>query len=146
MTNSFETKIMKIMVEEITYANSAFATNEQGDAVFLNTRIVERMNLEGGEILMAHCIPNYEDKRDQIPWRCVRVGTSEGHPEDLALPLSKIDDFMLRSLKFGPRKYWSVAELAEILELNIIDVQAHFNNDNVSKKYETFSAYRMNDP
>jgi len=143
MTNSFETKIMKIMVEEITYANSAFATNEQGDAVFLNTRIVERMNLEGGEILMAHCIPNYEDKRDQIPWRCVRVGTSEGHPEDLALPLSIIDDFMLRSLESGPIQYWSVAELAEILELNIIDVQAHFNNDNVSKKYETFSAYRM---
>jgi H2-forming N5,N10-methylenetetrahydromethanopterin dehydrogenase-like enzyme len=24
-------------------------------------------------MVYAHCIPNYEDKRDQIPWRCIRI-------------------------------------------------------------------------
>lgn len=31
-------------------------------------------------MVYAHCIPNYEDKRDQIPWRCIRV--EEGMDSD----------------------------------------------------------------
>jgi hypothetical protein len=41
--------------------------------VFFNSRIVERMELEEGDEIVAHCIPNYVDKRDDIPWRCIRV-------------------------------------------------------------------------
>ena len=31
-------------------------------------------------MVYAHCIPNYEDKRDQIPWRCIRI--EEGMDSD----------------------------------------------------------------
>ena len=72
MKKSFETTLMKILVEEVSHTGSAFATTEEGEGVFLNRRMVDRLALEGEEILMAHCIPNYEDKRDHTPWRCVR--------------------------------------------------------------------------
>jgi len=73
MTQSFNTTAMPVVVDGITHSNSAFGANEEGEAVFFNTRIVERMNLEEGQTVYAHCIPNYEDKRDQIPWRCIRI-------------------------------------------------------------------------
>ena len=78
MTNTqllekFETTQMKILVEGISITNSAFAVNEKGDAVFLNARLVDRMDIDRGEILLGHCIPNYENKRDQTPWRCIHV-------------------------------------------------------------------------
>ena len=72
MKKSFETTLMKILIEEVSYTGSAFGTTEEGEGVFLNSRMVDRLSLEGGEILMAKCIPNYEDKRDTIPWRCIR--------------------------------------------------------------------------
>ena len=70
---AFETTPMNILVEEISTTKSAFAVNEDGDIVFLNARLVERMGIDPGEILLGHCIPNYEDKRDHTPWRCIRV-------------------------------------------------------------------------
>ena len=73
MTQGFNTTAMPVIVDGITNSNSAFGANEEGEAVFFNTRIVERMNLEEGQTVYAHCIPNYEDKRDQIPWRCIRI-------------------------------------------------------------------------
>ena len=73
MTQGFNTTAMPVIVDGITNSNSAFGANEEGEAVFFNTRIVDRMNLEEGQTVYAHCIPNYEDKRDQIPWRCIRI-------------------------------------------------------------------------
>jgi len=73
MTQGFNTTAMPVIVDGITNSNSAFGATEEGEAVFFNTRIVQRMNLEEGQMVYAHCIPNYEDKRDQIPWRCIRV-------------------------------------------------------------------------
>ena len=80
MTQSFNTTAMPVIVDGITNSNSAFGATEEGEAVFFNTRIVQRMNLEEGQMVYAHCIPNYEDKRDQIPWRCIRV--EEGMDSD----------------------------------------------------------------
>ena len=73
MTQGFNTTAMPVIVDGITNSNSAFGATEEGEAVFFNTRIVQRMNLEEGQMVYAHCIPNYEDKRDQIPWRCIRI-------------------------------------------------------------------------
>tara|TARA_R100001480_G_C4652985_1_gene171119 strand:- start:58 stop:516 length:459 start_codon:yes stop_codon:yes gene_type:complete len=80
MTQGFNTTAMPVIVDGITNSNSAFGATEEGEAVFFNTRIVQRMNLEEGQMVYAHCIPNYEDKRDQIPWRCIRV--EEGMDSD----------------------------------------------------------------
>ncbi len=80
MTQGFNTIAMPVFVDGITESHSAFGANDAGEAVFFNTRIVQRMNLEEGQMVYAHCIPNYEDKRDQIPWRCIRV--EEGMDSD----------------------------------------------------------------
>lgn len=73
MNQNFSTTGMSVIIEGATYSGSAFGANDKGEAVFFNSRIVERMELEEGQLVYAHCIPNYEDKRDQIPWRCIRV-------------------------------------------------------------------------
>ena len=72
MQKTFETTQMTIMMEEITYAKSGFGVTDEGTAVFFNSRLMENMKLKSGMVVTGHCIPNYEDKRDHTPWRCVR--------------------------------------------------------------------------
>jgi hypothetical protein len=73
MNQTFETQAMPAVIEVITYSNSAFGTNESGQQIFINSRIVERCSLKEGMEVIAHVIPNYEDKRHSIPWRAMRV-------------------------------------------------------------------------
>ena len=74
---SFETQKMLVLIEAKTYSGSAFGVNEEGDAVFFNKRLVDRINLQAGDEGEAHCIPNYSDKRDDIPWRCIKCFDEE---------------------------------------------------------------------
>ena len=79
MTNNFHTNTkfntekMMVLIEDVSYANSAFGVNERGESVFFNSRIVNKMDLEIGDEISAQCLPNYEDKRAQVKWRCVRT-------------------------------------------------------------------------
>jgi hypothetical protein len=73
MNQSFNTTAMSVIIESRTYSDSAFGANDEGEAVFFNKRIVDRMDLQEGQMVFAHCIPNYEDKREHIPWRCIRI-------------------------------------------------------------------------
>jgi hypothetical protein len=68
----FETEEMPVLIEARTYSGSGFGVNEDGDAVFFSKRLMETMDLWSGAEVMAHCIPNYADKRDDIPWRCIK--------------------------------------------------------------------------
>lgn len=63
----------KICVDVLTYSNSAFGFNETGDAVFINSRIVEKMDLAEGMVVYGVCIENFDDKKRDVPWRAVRV-------------------------------------------------------------------------
>lgn len=78
MNTTFETKAMNVMIEDVTVSGSAFGSNEDGDTVFFNARLVERMKLDFGDIVCASAIPNYEDKRAETPWRAVRVSAVQG--------------------------------------------------------------------
>lgn len=73
MNQGFKTTALNIVIENTTHAGSGFGITDQGEAVFLSRRQMEVMEIEIGDLLTAHCIPNYEDKRDQIPWRAIRV-------------------------------------------------------------------------
>lgn len=73
MSQIFDTVQMPAVVEIITYSGSAFAANEQGEQIFINSRIVDRCKLTDGVEVMVHALPNYEDKRQSIPWRAMRV-------------------------------------------------------------------------
>ena len=77
MTDRLSTRLTKvegeILVEYVTYSGSAFATLENGDQVFLNARLVDKMELFDGDQCQALLIENYEDKQELTPWRAVRV-------------------------------------------------------------------------
>ena len=78
MSQGFETKIrfesqeMVVLMEATTYSGSGFGINEDGDAVFFSQRLMEKMDLVVGDEILAHCVPNYADKREDIPWRCIK--------------------------------------------------------------------------
>ena len=86
LNNAFNTTPFNVIIEDLTYTNSAFGQNEEGDVVFFNNRLVNKLNLDLGDIVVAHCIPNYEDKRHETPWRAIRVTSTmkdDGQFEDL---------------------------------------------------------------
>ena len=63
----------KIEIEYITCSGSAFAFCQNGDQVFLNKRLVNKMELQAGDVCNALLLKNYEDKVNTTPWRAVRV-------------------------------------------------------------------------
>ena len=68
-----ETRRQQVIVEYLTPTGSGFAVTPKGDQVFLNARLVTTMNVQPGDIFNAFLLPNYPDKREQIPWRAMRV-------------------------------------------------------------------------
>jgi hypothetical protein len=65
MQRKFDTVEMQVLVEELSHTGSAFGMNEESDGVFFNARLVDRMDLETGDEVIAHCVPNYQDKIDE---------------------------------------------------------------------------------
>ena len=63
----------RVLVEELTYSGSAFGVLANGEGVFINSRIVEKMELSPGTAVYAQVLPNFTDKKDNIPWRVVNV-------------------------------------------------------------------------
>jgi len=63
----------RVLVEELTYSGSAFGVLANGEGVFINSRIVDKMELGPGTAVHAQVLPNFSDKREQIPWRVVNV-------------------------------------------------------------------------
>ena len=130
MQKTFETTQMTIMMEEITYAKSGFGVTDEGTAVFFNSRLMENMKLKSGMVVTEHCIPNYEDKKSRIPWRCVRVSEIHAVPEDtckhnlISWP-DRIDDFMRTS----DVESWTVDELAVQLGCSEIIIEDHLTDN-----------------
>ena len=77
MTTAFETTTFNVLIDTTTFAGSCFGATDDGSAVFFNARIVKTLGLEEGELVSAKCIPNYEDKRSDVPWRCVSASRIE---------------------------------------------------------------------
>ena len=51
----------------------------------MNARLVTAMKVEPGDSYEAFLLPNYPDKREQIPWRAMRV-----EPIDLDLDMTHV--------------------------------------------------------
>tara|TARA_R100000900_G_scaffold118607_1_gene93324 strand:- start:80 stop:532 length:453 start_codon:yes stop_codon:yes gene_type:complete len=82
-----ETRRQQIIIEYLTPTGSGFGVTPSGDQVFLNSRLVNTMNVQPGEIFNAFLLPNYPDKREQIPWRAMRV-----EPVHVDLDLAHVAD------------------------------------------------------
>jgi len=74
LRNTFtDTQIKDVFVDDLTVSGSAFGATPDGEAVFINARVVSALKLSGGEHLRAMVVPNYEDKRDRVQWRTIRA-------------------------------------------------------------------------
>ena len=70
---SSTTEEANIEIDFITHSGSAFGICANGDQVFLNARIMNRMELQEGDICKALLLENFDDKKTVTPWRVVRV-------------------------------------------------------------------------
>lgn len=123
------TKKSRVMVEYLTDTGSGFAVTPEGDQVFLNQRLVQRMDVQEGEVYEAFLVPNYPDKRELIPWRGVRVeplkeeeveeeAPEKNFPSDLDINKNMIVGYM--SEYDGA---WTKEQLCEALDLSPTDVK-----------------------
>jgi hypothetical protein len=77
-----ETLTKDVLVDNITSVGSAFGATVEGEAVFINARIVSALKLKHGDHVRAFVLPNYEDKRDRVRWRAIRVEVIGSMSED----------------------------------------------------------------
>ena len=122
---TFETNKMRVMIEGLTYTGSAFGSNEAGDTVFFNQRLVERVSLEVGDIVEAHAIANYEDKRSDTPWRAIRVSENKHSNIDAVIPeveqtkvrsAAELDQEIMHLLRDDEVSYWTSSDLADAVD------------------------------
>ena len=120
MRNKFETNLMQAIIEGISHMGSAFGANEKGEAIFFNARLVDKVGLEMGDIVEAHTIPNYEDKREATPCRAVRVRVVG--KEDLYATQSNSDEQQIKEHLRNEGYAMTASELAEVIEVTEEDV------------------------
>ena len=127
MTHVFDvsnTRKQQIMVEYITETGSGFAVNPEGEQVFMNKRLIDAMEVEPGNTYEAFLLPNYPDKRDQIPWRAMRV---EPIQIDLDLNHVRLDSLINRIVKWmsdsDPGIPFTASEVAEGVDEELETVQ-----------------------
>jgi hypothetical protein len=75
-----DTLTKDVFIDEITVAGSAFGATADGEAVFINARIVSAIKIKGGDYVRALVLPNYEDKRDRVKWRAIRAEVQGSTP------------------------------------------------------------------
>ena len=121
------TEVKEVIIEETTYSDSAFGVTEEGDGVFFNARIVQRMGLKGGQTVQAYRVPNFPDKRDSIPWRAMRVEVTH-EQENIEVVSHTLLDKIHRLLK-EDNGYWTLTELAEELDEETDVVRTVLIND-----------------
>ena len=116
--HNFNTESMYVMIENLTEARSAFGVTDEGEAVFFNSRLVKLLNFDQGDLVDARCVPNYADKRDHIPWRCVRATMPDRAEESKPVSVDpKVGDFaVIRATMVESPEWWTLDELAEHLE------------------------------
>ena len=108
--NSNITDIIPAVVDTLTENGSGFATTETGEAIFINARIMQKMNLKQFDEIDVYVVPNYPDKQDQIKYRATRVNkeqTDLGTPPDL--------EEKIRRLLKEDTGLWSLREICEEL-------------------------------
>jgi hypothetical protein len=126
LSTAFETTKMRVMIESIAATGSAFGSNEDGDIVFLNKRLVDKVGLEMGDVVEAHAIPNYEDKRESIPWRGLRVSMPE--VEEVKVRTSvELDQEILEHLSEEEESYWTATDLAAAADTDTVAVSNSCN-------------------
>ena len=87
-----------VIYDYINESGSAFGTTKNGDQVFINSRIVRKINLKIDGTYEGVIISNYEDKRNRVPYRAIELYPLKGRASDylqktLKLQNSKVCNF-----------------------------------------------------
>tara|TARA_R110002072_G_scaffold1484_8_gene12296 strand:+ start:243 stop:713 length:471 start_codon:yes stop_codon:yes gene_type:complete len=113
---SFSTTDFYVMIEDMTTANSAFGVTDDGETVFFGQRIVDKIKINSGDFVEAQCVPNYADKRDHIPWRCVRATKIKVESPADAVDHIQLTDFnVIADAMRSDKGWWTQVELEEHL-------------------------------
>ena len=124
MESTLDTTKMEAVVEMNTFSGSAFAVNSAGEQIFINARIMERMNLREGGLVTAYVLPNYEDKRLTIPWRAMRVDVPRDIPQQTSPVVetepSTLDNEIMRLLWADTEtgRLWTDKEVSDKISAN----------------------------
>jgi hypothetical protein len=119
MTTFFETTTFSVIIDTTTFSGSCFGATEDGSAVFFNARIVNALVLQEGELVVASCIPNYEDKRNDVPWRCVNASRAEESATRKPVKRSAVEvDQQVYGYMLSVADYCLTNEVAEAVDLD----------------------------
>lgn len=83
----------EITVTNISLKGSGFAVTPDGETVFINRQMVERIGIDFGDVLVAHLVPNSKNC-EKIPYKAAHVRKVEPNamsPDDVHLALSSFD-------------------------------------------------------
>tara|TARA_R100001443_G_scaffold30122_1_gene43630 strand:+ start:408 stop:842 length:435 start_codon:yes stop_codon:yes gene_type:complete len=120
------TELKIAVVEEIVFSGSAFAVTKDGDGIFINSRIVDKLGLKPGDSIQAYIVPNYPDKADQIKYRAMRASlVSQVNPVEEGLHKiagnGSLPSRITRLLK-EDEALWTLSEICEELAESEQDV------------------------
>ncbi len=120
------TELKLAVVEEIVFSGSAFAVTKDGDGIFINSRIVNKLKLKPGDSIQAYIVPNYPDKADQIKYRAMRANlVSHVNPVEEGLHKvagdGSLPSRITRLLK-EDEALWTLSEICEELAESEQDV------------------------
>lgn len=124
MESTLDTTRMEAVVEMKSFSGSAFAVNSAGEQIFINARIMERMNLREGGLVTAYVLPNYADKRQTIPWRAMRVDVPRDIPQQTSPVVetepSTLDNEIMRLLwaDIETGRLWTDKEVSDKISAN----------------------------
>ena len=128
MTNIFDidtTRKQQIIVEYITDTGSGFAVNPKGEQVFMNARLVNAMKVEPGDSYDAFLLPNYPDKREQIPWRAMRVEPIELNLDMTHVSVDRKANAMIEYMQLDMAGVaYTAREISEELQMDHTEVLA----------------------
>tara|TARA_R110000765_G_scaffold46201_1_gene95513 strand:+ start:1205 stop:1765 length:561 start_codon:yes stop_codon:yes gene_type:complete len=67
-----ETQELHVLIESVSFKQNCFGVTQEGETVFIGNRIAGFLNLDIGDQVLAHVLPNYENHSAKIDYRAVR--------------------------------------------------------------------------
>ena len=75
----------EVLVYSVSFSGNAYgrdtSAKNQG-SIFFHKSQTEKFDIKPGDTLRARYIPNYEDRRQDVPWRTIYIFQTQTHHEE----------------------------------------------------------------
>ena len=77
--NNFELEDIReseVFIYSVSFSSNAFGRDASGEnegPIFFHKSQTERFDIKPGDTFRARYVPNYEDRRDNVPWRAIFI-------------------------------------------------------------------------